>query len=141
MGLHGPLSFRLGARIVAGDKSEFDVVVVGAPNVTVLPVTVPPPAPVLQSAVLSDDGTALTVELTSASDRAKLPTRFDCLSLLNFVGADKAKCRWVSEKVHHRFYSTHIHTHTHPNPNPYPNPNPNSYPPLPRVKHKHRPWR
>ena len=56
----------------------------------------PLPAPVLQSAIFSDDGSYLVVTFSHATDKGGLQEFFVCSKILNFPCAQYASCSWLS---------------------------------------------
>lgn len=68
-------------------------------NFVVRKPTSPPPAPVLTSAIFSNDGTNIVLSFDSLTDKAGYATQFDCSNLLSFGFASNFKCFWDSPKV------------------------------------------
>ena len=66
--------------------------------------TVPPSPPVLSSAIFSDDGRTVVVNLDSAGDRgesiglANFAGAWTCSDLLEFTGSSGSLCQWTSNK-------------------------------------------
>ena len=78
--------------------ASYEILYAPSKEVTVLSAESQPPLPNLLSAVLSNDGTSVTVRFDSPTDKAGLGGNFLCSQLLSFSGLlHTTRCRWASD--------------------------------------------
>lgn len=63
--------------------------------ITILSTYEPPPAPALRTASFRADGSAVHVAFTADTNRAGYTSAFACVQLLDFAGANRARCEWI----------------------------------------------
>jgi len=81
----------------------------GADTLTVLPASLPLPAPVLISAQFADDGSYIAVRFDSNTNKGGVSsTTFACSALLDFACAASSRCTWASSRTIQAFVSTTV---------------------------------
>ncbi len=96
------------ALTLSGSSSNEYSVVYGSKgsNFTVLTTTQEPTTPVLLSAVLSDDGSYITLSFDSATDKSGYSYAFPCDNLLSFADNTLSKCVWSDDASKIMIYSS-----------------------------------
>jgi hypothetical protein len=87
--------YQIAASINGADAAKYTSVFNTARAITVLGAFTSPPAPTVNGAAFSGDGSAVLLSFSGATNRAGYTSAFPCAAVLDFVGKATARCQWT----------------------------------------------
>ncbi len=98
-----PDTYRIVVAVSGTAGSEYTLITSGSSTIKVLSTNAEPAAPIMQSAVFSNDGTYFTVYFDSSTNQ---PVNIFCNSIFAFNGVGSSTCVWDENRSSLRIYPT-----------------------------------